>query len=370
MTKEAGAPDWSRGFDYAQNFVGPYWLYLGLPLAAVLLLLVRRDRVDNSGVLLLAPVLSGAVLAGYVVRVGGDWMQARMLLPALFMLLLPVLVIPATRACLLPVGLLAIWTAVALSPLSSPYLGNAGQPVQALTHRTALDVRRSSVEFSGEAHPISSKQYLREFAAHQRAVQAALASDRPTLVLFRDVGGVPTLFPIPVRAFADSRERVAVAALSLGMTGALVPLDQRVVDQLSLAYPLGAHLQLQRSLFAGHEKRISNTWIVADYTTPGTEIASTQATGTDPRQVAAARAALHCGQLQGLVESVRAPLTIGRFWKNLIGAPRRTALRIPRAPLAAERLFCGSTPQKTAPAQHHLQQQHLRTPVLATEGAH
>lgn len=340
LTKEAGAADWSRGVGYVENFIGPYWLYLGLPLALVLLLSGHPDgAASRYRMLRLAPCLSGGLLALYVVRVGGDWMQARMLLPALFLVMLPVLVVPASRRTAATLALLAVWSGLTLSSIPSPYLGQAGQPLEALTHHTALDVHRSVVQFSGVAHPVSGRDYLPEFADHQRAVQKALASGRSTLLLFHDVGGTPRLYPVELAGSPNSRTLV-VAALSLGATGELVPLDERVVDQLSLAYPLGAHLQLQRSLFAGHEKWISNAWILADYVLASVSPV-TKSAGVTPAEVSAARSALRCGQLRELQESVRAPLTLARFWENVVGAPRRTALRVPRDPRVAVRRFCG-----------------------------
>jgi arabinofuranosyltransferase len=56
--------------------------------------------------------------------------------------------------------------------------------------------------------------------------------------------------------------------------------------------------------------------------------------------VAAARRALGCGAIAELRASVREPLTLRRFWDNLVGSVARTRLVIPGDPHAAEARFC------------------------------
>lgn len=347
LTKEAGASDWSRGLHYLVNFVGPFWLYLSLPLVVVLAgaaaALLRADGERGrrgTWALVAAPVVSGLVLALYVVRVGGDWMQARMLLPALFLLLLPVLVVPASRLTSAVLVLLLGCAVVALSPLRSPWHGGEGAPLQALIHSTAADNRRFTVETTGTPNPITSRAFDRAFPDLLSGVRQAESSHRPTLLVFADGPGASRLVPVPL-APATGR-RLAVVGRWLGITGAVVPLDQRAVDQLSLAYPLGAHLARQRGPAPGHEKLLGQAWIMADYAVAGTRAPGAPGDAASPASVTAATHALGCGALAELQESVRAPLTWSRFWSNLTGAVGRTSLRIPRDPAAAERRFCGS----------------------------
>ena len=349
LTKEAGASDWARGLRYLVTFVGPFWLYLSLPLAAVLLGVVaaRLRKADDaerpsSGTraLVAAPVVSGLVLALYVVRVGGDWMQARMLLPALFLLLLPVLVVPASRLTGAVLALLLGWSAVSLSPLQSPWHGGEGAPLQALIHSTAADNRRFTVETTGTPNPVTSHAFDAAFPDLLVGVEQAETTRRPTLLVFADGSGASRLVDVPLAPAAGGR--LAVVGRWLGITGAVVPLDQRAVDQLSLAYPLGAHLAHQRGPAPGHEKLLGQAWIMADYAAPGTRAPGAPGQAATSVAIAAAAHALHCGALAELQDSVRAPLTWSRFWSNLTGAVGRTSLRVPRDPVAAERRFCGS----------------------------
>jgi arabinofuranosyltransferase len=76
--------------------------------------------------------------------------------------------------------------------------------------------------------------------------------------------------------------------------------------------------------------------VVADNGAP----AAPPPAGVDPGELRAARHALTCGDLRELMESARAPMSWHRFWKNLVGAPRRTELRLPANPYEAERRFC------------------------------
>jgi arabinofuranosyltransferase len=81
---------------------------------------------------------------------------------------------------------------------------------------------------------------------------------------------------------------------------------------------------------------VDPAWIVADWTDPGTPVPA----GLDPARVTAARHALRCGRLAELQASVRDPLTLDRFWKNLTGSWTRTGFRYPRDPVAAEKALC------------------------------
>jgi arabinofuranosyltransferase len=86
---------------------------------------------------------------------------------------------------------------------------------------------------------------------------------------------------------------------------------------------------------AGHRKRKGYPWVLALVARPGvTE-------GFSARRIAAARAALQCGELRDLVASTEDPMGLDTFWTNLTGAVGRTRFVVPRDELAAEREFCG-----------------------------
>jgi hypothetical protein len=77
--------------DLALFSVFALWIPL-LLCAALGAMRLWRTRIDRAVAIVVAvPLLSGIALALYVLRVGGDFTHGRMLLPALFSLLLPVL---------------------------------------------------------------------------------------------------------------------------------------------------------------------------------------------------------------------------------------------------------------------------------------
>ena len=97
LAKEAGLSRWGQGAAYAWDTLGTYWLFvplvlLGAWLARRLPDLARRSRTDL--LLALLPVLAGALHIAYVIKVGGDFMHGRLMLPGLFALLMPVAALP------------------------------------------------------------------------------------------------------------------------------------------------------------------------------------------------------------------------------------------------------------------------------------
>lgn len=116
VSKDAGGAKWSQGFAYLWNLVGPYLLWLPLLFLLVGAVLAWRGRSKSLGDgvahtsgsrvrrlrarlrtqnAVVAFILgSGFILGLYSLRVGGDFMHGRVLLPVLFCFLVPVAVIP------------------------------------------------------------------------------------------------------------------------------------------------------------------------------------------------------------------------------------------------------------------------------------
>ncbi|MET9394743.1 hypothetical protein ABZY20_30780 [Streptomyces sp. NPDC006624] len=339
IAKEASASDWSRGAGYVQETLGPYWLWPVVPvLGALAVLLVRRtrgqrrDRVPGRASLavLLAPFAAGLLLAGYVVRVGGDYMHARMILPALLLLLLPVLVVPANRFTGAASALLVVWLCAAVSPLRTPF--------DVRSTPGSFNVRSSDVEGLGDHNPVRTATWVDNWPAlpeGRRMLAEAARSPRPTLLYF---DGERRLHATPMRA--DSPYHVVIVGRHLGVTGAAAPLDAYVNDAWGLASPIGAHLTLERWSWPGHEKFLRNHWVFAEWAADRPPARDLRRAGASQETVGAARAALGCGRLAELRESVRAPLTAERFWRNLTGAYQRTQFRFARWPAAAEQALC------------------------------
>ncbi|MFG3259264.1 hypothetical protein [Streptomyces sp. NPDC048172] len=346
IAKEASETQWQFGFDYLRNTVVPYHLWVPLLLlaayGAATALRARgqgrtpgrrpdlRDRARQADVALVgAPVLAGLLSAFFVAKVGGDFMHGRMVLPALFLVMLPVALLPYGRETRVLSAALAVW-AVACAALFRP-------PMESPEPRVVYDSHR--VYQRGLAHPYPTSQAVHvehdlPFTAAVRTAQRAQERHGTRGLVLETV--YDEQYPaLPLAPHV--RAGLAGAEARLGNAGAVLPLDALAVDTLGLANPLGAHTLPTRRFKAGHEKPLNRAWIVADLTPPGTPLPAY----VDPLRVRAARHALTCGRLAELQASVRAPMTPGRFFQNLGGAWSRTQFRIPADPVAAERQVCG-----------------------------
>lgn len=321
VTKEASESLWGRGLHYLTDFAGPYLLWVPLlfiavaaaaPLPGTSPALRRTARLAP----VLAPVVAGALCWLYVIKVGGDFMHARMFLPGLLLVLLPVFLVPVTRAWTVAAVGVAAWAVVCAGWLRVPYEGWIGPAGIA-------DERGVYVRQNAAPHPVHH-----DFAAwpgnarYGRLVREAARSGEPRLLMVWT----------PVAANSPS---VTGVYDTLGYSGTVVPLDGAALDPIGLAYPLAAHSERIGHGRVGHDKRLPHEWFVAD------RGADELPAGYDPVRVEAARRALRCGPLAELRAATREPLTAGRFWRNLTGAWERTAFRFPTDPVAAERELCG-----------------------------
>ncbi|MYY84031.1 hypothetical protein GT044_22665 [Streptomyces sp. SID335] len=327
VTKEASRSLWGRGFDYLWDFAGPYALWL--PVAAVTTAVlyagrsgVRRVRGPGGpGALrdtapVVAPLLAGALCWLYVIKVGGDFMHGRMFLPGLLLMLLPVFLVPLTRVWGVAALVVGVWAVACAGALRVPYEGRIGAGGIA-------DERGVYVRQNAAPHPLHH-----DFAgqpgnrAYGALVREAARSGAPTLLLAQTpvAGGAPG---------------VTGVYNTLGFSGSVVPLSGAALDPIGLAYPLAAHSEGIVNGRVGHDKRLPDEWIVAE------RGAADVPEGLDPERVDAARRALRCGPLAELRAATRAPLTMGRFWRNLTGAMERTSFRFPNDPVRAERQLCG-----------------------------
>lgn len=330
IAKDASGSKWGQGFKYLANMFGPYVLLLPVILALVAvawLLYSRRtglvggpegvslgasggrhsksaqdptearsikDRVHAFFAGLRAPrtvvavvVAAGLILALYWLRQGGDFMHARVLLTPLFILLLPIMVIPVaipadvrlawrtphgalgevvrrkTRISLVGAVLLgAIWitTVSWAATVNQNTLPGEGLDIG----RTGIvDERRFYAVNMGNPNPVTAQDYLQFPRMH--AMMDAIDT-------FRDEGAVLIAAPdydgwyyarLPANIPADKRQ-VTVYFLNLGMTSMLAPLDVRVVDQMGLAYPIAAHTDRLQDGRIGHDKILPTEWVVAE----------------------------------------------------------------------------------------------------------
>ncbi|GAA5047216.1 terminal beta-(1-_2)-arabinofuranosyltransferase [Nocardia callitridis] len=366
VAKDAGGAKWGQGFTYLWNLVGPYYLWVPLlvllvagvfaarsarvasreaaranpetesaePVSTVLR--VRTWLRSPSAVVTLV-LVSAVILVVYALRVGGDFMHGRMLLPQLFLLLLPVSVIPIR---LPPHGLrsstVTDWSfAVVLVAL----LGTAGWALFA-ANTTAIktgtkisasgivDERIYYVINTGHDHPILAEDYL-DYARIRPMVEDIANNPNGGLLLnsasFMSWYVAPPPLPIP-----DGGAGHTVYFLNLGMTSMNVPLNVRVIDQMGLAYPLAAHTDRLTDGRIGHDKSLYPDWVVVD--TGMVDRKPWMPWYMDEKWVAQARTAMSCPTTQALLISYRDPLTFERFRHNLRHALGFAKYRIDRVP--------------------------------------
>jgi arabinofuranosyltransferase len=337
--KEGGRAWWSHGWDYLADFVGTSFLVL--PVVVVLAWVVADWRPDGAtvgardGRLVVLGVEAAALLHTLgLVRAGGDYMHARLLLPAWFALLLPVLAVRAdalrVRSRAAATVVLAGWLVVAAGLL---------RPTQEYDVRTVLTI-------TSGPHPVVAEQMWSRFARFDHA---------------RDLGGRPGYHLVAadgrVTTHPSASGRSVVAAEMLGIIGFWAPLDMWVHDRLGLADPVVARVALEHRGRPGHEKVLTGPWVAAAFVHPSARLDGRFAavsgftagsagvdTRQDPARFAverdAAAEALRCGGLGELVHDTRAPLTPSRVLGNMVDAVRLHGLRFPADPGDAREALC------------------------------
>jgi arabinofuranosyltransferase len=338
LAKEAASVRWNQGWRYLADFFGAYWLWvpllpLGLWWAARLVQQTRRHK-WRSVALGGLPAAGGVAHGLFVVRLGGDFMHGRMLLPTLFTMLLPVMAIAGARwwHALLPACVVLPWALIAALWLHPPYhdVGNGVGP------EGIADERRFYVQLAEKERPVTVGDYARADWKRDGDALRALsgAGDR---ILLLDEGRVQ-----PGEAVAPTRrpalaawapQRVVADRKNIGMLGYAAGAEVRVIDQLGLADALAARLRLQARGRPGHEKSLPEAWVLAQYAAP-------ESLPPGLPGVAEARQALDCGDLAALLDAIRQPLTVRRFSQNVVLAWRLTLLRISPDPAQAQIELC------------------------------
>jgi arabinofuranosyltransferase len=356
ITKEAALPSPGRGIQYFSDFVGPYWLFI--PIGALLFgayyplstQLRRLPGCGRSHLALLALPVAGALNAGYIIVIGGDYIHARLFMAPLFALCVPVAVVPLARRNVLTLVVIP-WAVVCALSLrtydNSPWAGPA----------------ITSVNGHGSLRPSDPNLA----AAQERAIRAT--KGRAVYVQFEGPGSIERLSARPAADLAHT----TVATSWIGPEPYALGPTVQIVDLLGLADPLTAHLRLtRRGQIAGHEKPLPTPWVAAVLTADGASTAQldslqrqrpTAFTPLIPAvtgkkltvETAWARAALQCPAIRSLRDSPKAPLTVASFFANVYHSFSRTVLRIPPDPETAYHAFCGpGTPRQVREAARRL----------------
>ena len=314
LAKDSSGLHVSQGWQYFTDLVGTYALWI--PFAVVLVVVVvrglefpERRRLIASGALLIAAGAS----AGYMIATGGDYMHGRLLLPAVFAAAVPASVgIDPTRwrehvvRRLVPVAVALVWAVVVIAGVRYP----APKQTFGLTDIAdwRLVLHKQMFHTPDKGITIAPQAIHRNYENGWRGFMRVLDT-KP-------------------RAGKDPNRLVVVLG-SIGVPARVMGHDVYVVDIGGLAEPLAARTNPIPNRPAGHRKQVDDQWYDARFGVGG----------TDARTVAA-RAALRCQPIKGLLDGVTDPLTPGRFLSNLWHAPEYTLMKIPKNPIAAEKKFC------------------------------
>jgi arabinofuranosyltransferase len=357
--KEAFESRWQQGGHYFNNFFGLYWLALPLALAAIPWASeAARACVDRGWrrlSLIVLPTLCGIGYCIYVVKVGGGFMHGRLFLPGVFGMLLPIAVIPLKPPKAAPPTVVARAAVTILIVGWALYCGLFIRVAQENEHGIG-DERGWWARHAGVDNPVTAEDFedtmfhrdvtkLREMAVKHCPRAFGEPGGCDPLVYARPVKGVEfkRLFPsrktYPLREDIGKRG-VALAArrLAMGIRGVIAGPEIHLVDAAGLADPLASRLKLAHRGRPGHEKSLSDIWLVARFAQPSED--------DDPR-VQAARRALGCGELAELLDAVEGPLTSRQFVTNMVSAFRFHELRVDPDPFVAEQTFCETVASTT-----------------------
>ncbi|WP_308198225.1 flagellar motor control protein ZomB [Rhodococcus sp. ARC_M6] len=375
VSKDAGGAKWSQGFAYLWNLVGPYllWLPLLFLLVGALLFVVSgrpgrqaseaADGPTGSRWVRLQAWLrtpravvtfilgSGLILGIYSIRVGGDFMHGRVLLPVLFCLLVPVAVIPLrvpARAAFgrnrdsAVFGISAVlWVGTVVWAFFAA--NTTGMPEGSVVGRSGIvDERAFYALNTGHAHPIRAEDYL-DYPRMRAMVETIAATPEGGLLISGP--SYDSWFVVPPPGPIDEPAEHVVFFLNLGMTSMNVGLDVRVLDQMGLAYPLAAHTERLEDGRIGHDKNLYADWVVVD--TGMVDVRPWLPYFLDEDWVADAKLALTCPETQELLTSYRSELTWPRFKQNFRQAFDLAKYRFDRVP-AYELQRCGLVPPEPA----------------------
>jgi arabinofuranosyltransferase len=354
IAKSAHLTRWGRGWDYLLGTMNPYWFWI--PVAVLVVVgyvpLLRRfgtpgrSLPDLRRALVTAAFAVGSLACTlYIVRLGGDYMQTRLLLPAVFGFVAPVTLVNWRIRRRLDIG-------VALTAVALVWLVVCG-----LFLRTPSDDR--AVLFEPQ-----NAVTLEDFAA---VFPGPIAPATTPGSVFYMAKRLP---------YASSRGATPVIVeLGVGKVGYAIADDVYLLDGLGLANPISAHEKLLKRGWPGHEKLLTQPWMAALATAPGSPVRAsdfphppTLMNGDErvviPQQddpqgrefserVATARAVLSCDTMARFRASYEAPLTWRRFGSNLVRSFAHQRLEISGEPADAAADLCTPAERRTIPGVGH-----------------
>ncbi|GAB3701652.1 flagellar motor control protein ZomB [Mariniluteicoccus flavus] len=369
LAKDAGASKLQQGLYYLRDFAVPYSVWFPLLLGAALIagpaVGWARARDWRLLVTVVCPVVPAVLHAAYVVRVGGDFMHARFLLPPVFALLLPVAVIgvrPGQQLRTVAAALGLGWAMAVGSGARVAYTDTidvmtdeyAGTPNQlgvanerafwhsrTLAHRSVLITDWRGSASTRDAEDVAwdralGRSYYRDDRLLGYLFGRATYDERARLDQeARRRRADPQHRPVGILFDAVDR-RTYLVADNMGIQAVTAGVDVHLVDRHALTDAVTSRAKPEHPQVArmGH-RPTDPAWQAARF------VDNDRLTN---RHITNAAAALKCGDLPVLLEAVTAPMTRERFMENLRLAPRLTAFTFPEDPTRAREVLCGYAP--------------------------
>jgi len=313
LAKDADGFHWGQGWAYARNFIGPYWLWVPALFAVVVLVRRARSGPDRRMSIATTAMLTGGALnALYITAIGGDYMHGRLLLPAFFAFALPIsFVVRADIRDLALASAVTAWALLSIVAFRPP------KPPPTIGYGPAMIADWRAVT-GGALRP-------KDVALGLNGTEAKAAYARGERGYFKITDKVPRA-PKDPNAFVLTLGSIGVPAYDAGT-------HVFVVDIGGLAEPLAARTAPLPHRPAGHRKQVDYAWYDARF---GAEQGAAE--------VVAARRALLCEPLRGLLAAIDDPLTPGRFLSNMWHSVHFTRMRVPSDPEIAAQQWCPAPP--------------------------
>lgn len=369
VAKDATEAKWGVGVEYLADLAGPYLMWVPLVLLLLIAAVILASRADRAAgpvaeyqppsaprvrwakfqrwlhsptAVVVLTLGVGLVWFVYELRVGGDFMHGRVLLPVVFILMAPLAMIPIrlpTREqwrsrALEPTGprasalvSLTAWVGVVVWSLGVVDIGPDARP-GTIARNGIVDERAFYVTHTGNPHPLTAADYL-AYPRVEAMTDAIRRSPGGGLVI--PSASMDQWMVIPPLGPPEGGAPHIVYFINLGMPSMNTDLDTKVYDMMGLAYPLAAHSARIEYARIGHDKNLPVDWVVADqglvdvheWGLPG---------WIDEDWVAEAKVALTCEETQRFLSSYQGELTPRKFLSNIKNAWGNSKFEIDHIP--------------------------------------
>lgn len=354
LAKEAWLANWAVGWLYFRDFFGTYLLWIPLLALVPFYWYIGDPQTQLRGharLLQGVSIFCGVIHLLYVVRVGGDFMHGRQLIPALFTILLPVASVKvAARPWSLkgvrePIVLLGMtvalcWVCICGLTLRVSYEDNRGSGY-------ISDERGYYVAWSGVPNPVTLSDYadtdtyrggmrLRQLAEYSQVRFRSDLACHSSMILSDPAELATPLVCLPLdTSSVGAGIDVLANHYAIGIFSSAAAARVHVMDHIGLSDPIAARLELQERRRTGHEKYLPREWVIARF-------AQLPADGAIPPAILQARRALECEPFPTLISAVSEELSWGRFFENIGLAWQLNRFRFPADPGEAASQLCGT----------------------------